>query len=161
VPILTMQSGGTAQDANGQTVQLPPAAALQMLGPVIPVAVTIEQSIAQQLLQQGTQVPAPVSGFGLIDTGASITCVDEAVAQSLGIAPIDVVTMHSASHTDVQCNVYPISFEIPSLGIGRNVPRAMAAALQAQGLVILIGRDALAACTFHYNGFTGVFELAI
>lgn len=63
--------------------------------------------MAQQLLQQGLQLPTTETGLALIDTGASATCIDEHVAQRMGLPTIDVVTMASASHagTNTTCTL--------------------------------------------------------
>ena len=140
---------------------MPPAIALIQRGPVIQVSISIAQSMSQQLIQQGVAVPVPVSGLALIDTGASSTCIDDAVAQQLGVPAIDVVTMHSASHAGHPANIYPVRFEVSGLPIALDVPRAMGAALASQGLAMLIGRDILQICTLFYNGMSGEFTLSL
>jgi predicted aspartyl protease len=117
--------------------------------------------MAQPLIQQSVAVPAPVSGIGLIDTGASDTCVDEQTAQNLGLPEIDVVNMSSASQAASPRNVYPITIEIAGLPYPLNVPRAIGAELRNQGLLLLIGRDTLQFCTLFYNGVTGQITLSI
>jgi predicted aspartyl protease len=161
VPILHFQVVGQGQTANGRTVQLNPSHALQLRGPCVQVSVTLEQSAAQALLQQGGELPPPVAGLGLIDTGASVTCIDEAVARRLRLPTIDVVPMSSASHARTNQNVYPIQFEIVGFPIRLKAPRAIGAELEPQGLVLLIGRDALVICTLFYNGPSGEVTLPI
>lgn len=109
----------------------------------------------------GGTLPAPISGWGLIDTGASSTCIDEGEAQKLGLPAIDVVPMASASHSLTMANVYALSIEIAGLPIAINVPRAIGAALSSQGLLLLIGRDLLRHCTLFYNGLTGEITISI
>jgi predicted aspartyl protease len=134
---------------------------MTMHGPVLQVNITVISSIAQQAVKQGTVLPSPVSGFALIDTGASTTCIDDTVAQKIGAPVIDKVNMCSASHANTDANVYPIHFEIPGANIHIDAPRCMGAALQSQGLIMLIGRDVLANCTLHYNGVSGEFTLSM
>jgi len=161
VPILHIQISGQAKAPNGQTIAFPPATVLAQRGPVVQVTVSVEQHIAQQLLQQGQQLPTPVSGLALIDTGATGSCVDEAAAQALGLPVVDVATMASASHSATQHNVYPIQIEVTGLPITFNAPRAIGAPLAAQGLLVLLGRDLLQMSTLFYNGITGSFTLSI
>jgi predicted aspartyl protease len=130
-------------------------------GPCVQITVTVAETIADQLVQQGKSVPQPVSGMALIDTGASATCIDDALAQRLGVPVIDVVQMSSASHAATSQNVYPIQIEVLGAGIKVNVPRAIGAALETQGIIALIGRDFLEHCTLFYNGITGEITLSI
>ena len=106
-------------------------------------------------------MPAPVSGIALIDTGASDTCIDEQTARSMGLPVIDVVNMSSASQAITPRNVYPITIEITGLPFPLNAPHAIGAELRSQGLLLLVGRDALQFCTLFYNGVTGQITLSI
>ena len=132
-----------------------------MRGPVIQVSVSVEQTIAQQLLQSGSAVPPPVTGYALIDTGASMTCIDDVAAQELRLPVIDVARMASASHHSTDCNVYPIHIDVPGINIKIGVPRAMGAALKSQDLLLLIGRDVLQHGTLFYNGMSGQITFSI
>jgi predicted aspartyl protease len=80
-------------------------------------------------------------GFGLIDTGASSTCIDDAIAQKMNLPVVDIVKLASASHASHDANVYPIHLDIAGLSIGIDCERAIGAALSAQGLILLIGRE--------------------
>jgi predicted aspartyl protease len=160
MPILHVQIQAQAQTPDGKTVTIHPAMALQQRGPVLQVVVSVEQNMAQALQQQGQTVPAPKSGFALIDTGASFTCIDEQAAKDLALPIIDVVTMSSASHAQHQCNVYPVQIAVPPM-LNLQVPRAVGAALAAQGLLALIGRDVLQNCLLVYNGGTGSISLSL
>ena len=161
MPILHVQYDAEGQTPDGKKIQLPARLALLQTGPCVQVIIGLAQSLAEQLVQQGHAVPQPVSGMALVDTGASTTCIDEALAQRLGLPAIDVVQMTSASHAGTEANVYPIQMEIVGSPIRVNVPRAIGANLAPQGIVALIGRDYLQHCTLFYNGFTGEITLSI
>jgi predicted aspartyl protease len=161
VPILHVQYDATGQTPDGTTVQLSPSIALLEKGPFVQVIIGLAQTFAEQLVQHGQSVPQPFGGVGLVDTGASTTCLDAALAESLGLPVIDVVQMTSASHAGTQANVYPIQMEIVGSPIKVNVPRAIGANLTPQGIVALIGRDYLQHCTLFYNGITGQITLSI
>jgi len=161
VPSLHIQFGAQGQTPEGQTVQLPPSVGLLQRGPLVQVSVRLFQDMANELTQRGIELPQPVSGIGLIDTGASVTCIDESIAQNLRLPVVDVVPMASASHSTTLRNVYPISFEIVNLVSNINAPRAIGAELNVQGLILLIGRDVLQFCTLFYNGFIGQITLSI
>ncbi len=159
MPILHSQIAAQATTADGTLIQVPPATALQLRGPILQVSLTIEQSAGKGLVAQGKTVPAPRSGLALIDTGASNTCVDEQTAKDLGLPVIDVANMQSASHEKHSCNVYPVQIITPIVTL--NAPRAMGAALASQGLLVLIGRDVLQNCNLFYNGPAGQFTLSL
>lgn len=161
MPILHLQYKGQAKTPDGSTVDLPPRDEHIPRGPCIQVTVAVAQAIAQQLLHEGGPLPAPRSGFALIDTGASVTCIDDGTAQAMGLPVIDVATMTSASHAATQQNVYPIQIEIVGARITLNADRVMGANLAPQGLLLLIGRNALQHGALFYNGPSGELTLSV
>jgi predicted aspartyl protease len=161
VPILHTQLRAQGKTPQGQIVQVPPAIALLRQGPCLQVSIGLAQSIANQLLQQGKTLPRPVSGVALIDTGATSTCIDDAVAKQLQLPVVNVVNVASASHASTLQNVYPIQIEVVGLPISIEASNAIGAALAPQGLLALIGRDVLQHCTLFYNGLTGEITLSI
>jgi predicted aspartyl protease len=161
VPLLAFQLAGQARTPDGKTIPVLPQVALRERGPVVQISITVEENIAKTLAQQGQPVPTPKTGWALIDTGASITCIDDAAAQELGLPVIDVVPMCSASHANTEQNVYPVQITIPGLWFNLQAPRAVGAALAPQGLILLIGRDVLQVCTLFHNGPAGEISLAI
>ena len=161
MPILNVQFAGQGKLPDGTVVPVPQQAVLTQRGPVVQVTVGVGQQIATQVLQGGGTLPAPVSGLALIDTGASVTCVDQDAATLLQLPAIDVVHIASASHAAAEQNVYPIQVEMVGLPITVNAPRAVGAPLAVQGLLVLIGRDVLQHCVFVYNGPAGSISLSI
>ena len=108
----------------------------------------------------GLEIPEPVSGNALIDTGATTTCIDDDVAKQLGLPTVDVAQMSSASGQSEQ-PVYPVQLDITHSELVIESSKSIGADLEDQGLVALIGRDTLSQCTLHYNGVTGDFTLSI
>ena len=159
MPILHSQTTAQIKTPDGKTVDVHPAIALQVRGPVLQVTVTIEENAGKALVSQGKALPTPKTGLALIDTGASNTCIDEQAAKELGLPVIDVGTMLSATHEKVPCNIYPVLINTPIVNL--NSPRTMGAALVAQGLLVLIGRDILQRCNLFYNGPIGQFTLSL
>ncbi|HXT36113.1 MAG TPA: hypothetical protein VN837_11080 [Chloroflexota bacterium] len=149
MPVINMQLQGQAQRPDGTLVTVHPTLVMQQRGPVLQVTVGVSTLISTNLSQQGIAVPAPIAGWALIDTGASGSCIDDMTAQQLSLPVIDVVQMASASHAATQQNVYPAVLEVVGASIRIEVPRAMGATLQSQGLIALIGRDLLQQCTLH------------
>ncbi len=105
--------------------QLAPRIGLIQEGPCVRVLIGLAQSFLSQLSKDRQSVPSSVPGMALIDTGASTTCIDDLLAQSLGLPVIDVAKIVSASHADTEVSVYPIQIEI--VGLGKvDVPSAFA-----------------------------------
>jgi len=162
MPILHIEFNNVeVKGPDGKPVRVPAKQVLQAHGPRLQVSVSVMPALTKEVTQQGGTVPSPMSGFALIDTGASTTCIDTEIAEKIGAPVIDKVTMSSASHPDTEANIYPVRFDILGIGLGRDVPRCMGAALQCQGLIMLIGRDALVDCSLFYNGLTGSFTFSI
>jgi predicted aspartyl protease len=159
MPTFHIQVVGQGKTPDGKPVQVPPGQALQQRGPVIQVTVGLEQTMAHALIQQGKAIPPARAGLALIDTGASVSCIDEQAAQDMKLPVVDVGKMTSASHDSHPCNLYPIQIVLPA-GIAFGAPRAMGASLAAQGLIAIIGRDILQVCTLFYNGNAGQITLS-
>ena len=64
------------------------SAGLQLDGPKLAVEIAAATFVGDSLAKDGRVAPAPQTGFALIDTGASITAVDEGLIAALGIKPI-------------------------------------------------------------------------
>lgn len=161
MPILHIQSGGEAVSPNGTRLQLTGAQALAIRGPIIEVSVGIEQSAGAGFAAERQELPSPRTGWALIDTGASITCVDDKAARELSLPVIDVAKVTSATHTEIDQNVYPIQITIVGSALQFNVARAMGAALEPLGIIAWIGRDVLSLCTLSYSGPTGQITLSL
>lgn len=106
-------------------------------------------------------MPAPLPGLALIDTGASATSIDAAAAEQLGLSPVDVAQVASASEASTERKVYSVTIEVEGIPFSIGAPQAIGAELRTQGLLVLLGRDALQYCTLFYNGLTGQITLAL
>ena len=137
-----------------------PAAAFVEAGPLItPVTLTLLDT-HQRAARQWQREVNPVTGAALIDTGASRTCFDVDAATQAHLPIIGAGQMASATHDNHTVPLYAGMISVPSMGDLR-VPEAMGAALKNQGLIALIGRDALYNAVFFYNGMDGSFTLAL
>lgn len=160
MPILLGQHF-SRQVAGDQAVQAPSPPALTRQGPKVQVEISLPQTISQQLTQQGLEIPGPVTGHALIDTGASGTCIDIEVAQTMDLPVIDQVRMSTPSDAAIEVNVYPVHLSFLGSPVQIDCRRAIGATLCSQGLIALIGRDVLQHCIFVYNGVAGQFTLAV
>jgi hypothetical protein len=66
------------------------------MGPILPVQIEIPTALATQFRQRGKAIPTPVSGFGLVDTGASVSAIHEAVIQQLDVKPVGIASVGTA-----------------------------------------------------------------
>ena len=158
--ILNVRFSAVATDADGKKLSVAPHEALAQRGPVVAVTLRPLGEKLQAMAERGeTDSPKAMDGFALIDTGASYTCIDQAAADRINLAVVDQATIASASHAAHRVPVFAGEIEIAGLGKIR-VLRAMGATLECQGLIALIGRDALADTIFVYNGSDGSFSVS-
>ena len=139
--------------------QAPSPVALTQAGPAFQIEVHVPLQIAEALGKEGKAVPSPVSGAALIDTGASITCIDEAILKdSLNLSPIGTATAGTADGP-VQRNVYPGRLVFPTKSWTLDLDGAMGVDLTGQMIrtnppqkvIALIGRNLLEKWIFTYN----------
>lgn len=148
--------------------QQPYPRGLQVLGPVVPVQVEVPTALANQLQQSGQTVPTPITGIALVDTGASISGVDAAVVQQLGVQTVGMANVGGVGGVQQQAQ-YPARFVFPGTGlpnmefnrlVGANLTSLTPPGSAGQQLIALLGRDILTRSVLVYNGLTGTFTLA-
>ena len=130
---------------------------LQKTGPVIPVMISLPLALQELRTLSGEDVPPPVRGMALIDTGAFGTAIDVTVFQKLGIPAFGRVNTMSA-HGDGKLQLYPALISFPTLGM-ENLPmeQIMGCNLHWRAekdteLIMLLGRDLLKNFLVVYNG---------
>jgi hypothetical protein len=133
-------------------------------GPLIDILVGVSEAREEALLRVGQVVPTPVRIRGLIDTGASCTCIDPSALQSLGLTPTGSTPMltPSTGATAHNADQYDVSLVLlhPNLNLTFPEVAIVESELSIQGIQALIGRDVLQGCLFIYDGQTGIFTLA-
>ncbi len=117
------------------------------------------------LTSQGETIPSPATGFALIDTGATRSCVDSRIISDLGVNPIGVVSLGTANGLS-QHNLYPAKFRFPVTKFDIEFSSVVGVDLMGQSIgklqmIALIGRDVLSHCLLVYNGAQGNFSLAL
>ena len=132
-------------------------------GPIVDVEISIPKALLTFLQQNNKNIPAPVKGQALVDTGAAISCVDDQVAVALGIKPNGTVNGHGRSGASVR-NLYSTQITIEA-GLQQKwnfeSTRIMGVNISKQGLIALIGRDFLRNGMMVYSGFSGIVDLSI
>jgi hypothetical protein len=115
------------------------------------------------LLAASQTVPTNIPIRALIDTGASCTCLDPQVIQSLGVPATGSVLVNTPStgSTPHATDQYDVALLIPPGAQGQQglifptIPVIASDLFAAQGIHALIGRDILKLCVLIYNGALG------
>lgn len=161
MPILHRHFQGEAQDEDGRRRKLLPGRVLELRGPVVEVQIQLPEPLVRGLQERGDEIPDPIAGDALIDTGATTTCVDLTVAKQLHLPQTGQAVMASASHAQHEAPQYPIAIQIQGLPINFTRLDAMGADLKAHGILALLGRDALRSAVLFYNGVAGEITLSL
>lgn len=143
-----------------QRTGTPDAEQLREQGPALQVEIGIPTTLASFLQAAGLPIPTPQQGLALIDTGASITGVDQQVLGALGLAPTGVTQVATPGGV-VSQPLYACNISFPGTLIGTlkfNV--VIGSSLAALGFSALIGRDVLRHFQMVYNGVEGMWTLA-
>ncbi len=130
-------------------------AGLRQLGPQVEIALF---QLGEPAPEEGH--PQPVTGRALIDTGASVTCVDQEAAETAGLSIVGSGPMTSATHEREIVPIYAGKIRITGF-LEVETRSAMGANLRPQGLIALIGRDLPENCVLVVNGPDGAFSLSI
>jgi len=93
MPVFETSFGGERRSSDGVVQKIPPRTGLQTIGPILKVAISVTKEQQDALSSEGKEVPEPVPGVALIDTGASMTAVDEGVCKRLGLEPTGLVNI--------------------------------------------------------------------
>jgi len=162
MPLFEHEYFERSRSPDGKSLPIRSAAFLQRMGPVLQVVVSVTKEHAEKLAKQAQPVPEAVAGFALIDTGASITAVDEGVCQKLRLAPTGVVTMSHAGGTERR-SCYPVQIVFPGTQLSP-LANPMVVSFKPveapQRYVLLFGRDLLRNLRMVYHGPAGRIELA-
>ena len=134
-------------------------------GPVIPVTIGIPTILEELCVKKNYQIPTPVTGYALIDTGASISAVHEQVLLDLGVQPLDSIPTHTP-HGDGRSFVYPAKVSFPALSIhDYGMGRLMGCELKwrtkdGKEIIMLLGRDLLSQILFTYSGMASIITVS-
>ena len=143
--------------------QIPSGLVLAKEGPKVPVELRIPKELEGLLQQENKPIPAPLTGLGLIDTGASATMIDQDAVSLLCVSPVGMVNLITPAGPS-QSPLYPVRLAIVVPGnpplLAASLASAAAGPLKAQGLLCLIGRDILQRAILVYNGTDGSVSIA-
>jgi hypothetical protein len=127
-------------------------------GALVEVQLSPSQARRTALLRQKREVPPPVRVLFLIDTGASVSMVDESYMRTLQLDPTGATQFHSSSTNGVaqraaMYDVHLVLGGVAGVNTLRFDPLAMmATALINQPFEGILGRDVLARLQLAWNG---------
>ena len=161
MPVFERNYFGQGFNPQGKPSNLPPRHVLQTVGPSLNIVLSVTEEHQRALSSKGRSIPQPVSGAALIDTGASLTAVDEEVCRQLGLQPTGIVNISHANGSTPR-NTYPIQIIFP----GTPLPSLLLASALSVDLscgtprhIALLGRDLLSNLRMVYNGPVGRIEI--
>ena len=128
------------------------------MGPLVDMRVWVGTPVEEALKKTGSNVPQPVAVKGMIDTGATGSVIQPAIAEQLGLQPVGVVSISTPSSQSVPCPQYVVRLMFPNNVVVEGL--AIEAPLQGQYIQCLIGRDVLAHGVFVYTGYINQFTLS-
>jgi hypothetical protein len=134
---------------------------LEYYGALIQVRLTVPLQRKFFLLERGLPSDHVVPGMALIDTGASVSAVDDGVMAELDIPALDLAETFSP-HGLASSNVYNASAVFPQIdSAGIELSHVLGCSLRHQAVafgrpvVMLLGRDLLRNRVLTYDGRTG------
>lgn len=134
-------------------------------GPIIPVEVSMPSALEEWCVKHNYPVPAPIPGYALIDTGASISGIHEPILEQLSITPIDSIPLGTPGGNG-RAFVYPTRVSFPALNVeGYTISRVAGTQTDwttagGKRVIMLLGRDLLGQFIMIYNGKFNQMTLA-
>lgn len=148
-----------------------PPAGLIAIGPLVAVRFELDPREAGVRQARGDQLPEPVVGKVMVDTGAQGTHVFDSIPQHFELMPIRLVPVIGENRKPEDRPVYRMALVLQMADRSGKIVEAKFAAdmIGAPGtfelpgfperVVGLLGRDFLAHFDLHYHGPTGEFEI--
>ena len=128
---------------------------LEGVGPCLDVRLDVTLELEHALIVAGQEPPAAVPVLALVDTGASVSVIQTGIADDLGLRPIGVRMVNTATHGAISCNNYAVRWLFPNDIVIEST--AIEAPLQDHAIKALIGRNVLSSVVLIYIGYENQF----
>ena len=129
-------------------------------GPSIEIEIHIPDMLRDLLIRNNLEVPAPFKSTALIDTGASLTAVEQNIFRDFGLGPHAPVWVGTPNGGEWRL-IYVCKLTFPNSPI-LEIPLMPVVGCDMTGFghAALIGRDILKSYLLVYNGVEGLWTLA-
>ena len=108
------------------------------MGPLVDMRIGVGTPVEEALKEAGSEVPESVAAKAMIDTGATGSVIQPAIARQLSLQPVGVVSISTPSSERVSCLQYIVRLIFPNNVIAQAV--AIEAPLKGQNIQCLIER---------------------
>lgn len=88
---------------------------------------------------------------GIVDTGASVVCLDSRIADELGLKDTGRTRLQLADGTEIDATIYAARVSVPALDFN-NLIQVVGAPMPTRNTRVLIGRSFLKPYVVNYNG---------
>jgi hypothetical protein len=129
---------------------------LRQNGAIVNVTIGVPAAYAKQLKDSGQAVPPSQTIKAMIDTGASISTVSDAVASSAGLQQVGSVPLGGVGGMSTR-PIFSAAFGVPDYNVQVDPIEIAGVDLPGGGFDALLGRDILKALEFDYTGPHGAF----
>jgi len=138
----------------------PGQASLYFGGVLMDVTIGVDAITSQALLAAGHLVPNPIITKALVDTGCTVTSIDQTLVTSLNLRTLGFTRIATANGI-TPVTQHEISLNFPGTPLsGKPILSVQSANLANQPFHILIGRDLMSNWTITYNGPAGFVSIA-
>lgn len=131
---------------------------LRQDGAIVNVQIQVPASLAQQMQASGQPIPPPQVVRAMVDTGASISTVTDAVATAAGLQQVGSVPIGGVGGMSTR-PIYSAYFGLPDYQISVDPIEIAGVSLPVGQFDVLLGRDVLKALMLTYTGPHGLFAL--
>ncbi|MGD0088701.1 MAG: hypothetical protein ABSE73_02170 [Planctomycetota bacterium] len=126
-------------------------------GLVAPVSVCICTAAEDAFKKSGLALPKPILTDAKIDTGADRSVIGKGLAAQLGLKPVGVCQVDTASSKNFLCYEYALRLVFPNDVVWQGIMLELPAAKES--IEILIGRDILGHGGLIYIGYDNSFSV--
>jgi hypothetical protein len=132
---------------------------LQELGTIIEVIIYPSKPVFDKFKTENKIVPSK-KVIALIDTGASISCINSPIAAELNLISRDKQLVGTPNGPALQ-DTYDVGFHLFSISPLILPVQVLGSNLESQPYAALVGRDILSKCTLIYIGSDNSYSLHI
>jgi hypothetical protein len=129
-------------------------------GILIDMLVSVDRVASELITNLNHKIPDSISVRGLLDTGCTITSIDQGLVEKLGLSVRGFATTQTAAGP-MTSSLYSVQIDFQNSNLkGKPVHQVQAIKLPNQAFQVLIGRDLMQSWVINYNGSAGFFSIS-